>query len=282
MKKSVTSLKIVLPAIALIFLVSACRKSTSTTPVKVKSAKVTFKVAAVKTSSKSAAATHVTAINVKGGTINLASAWVSFGQINIQENTGNDNQQTGGADKESSTGTEANDSADIFLPGPYAFNVVSDTLTLSQVQVFPGTFKKVDLKFLVKNDTLFNGNSIVIKGQFKPTSGSAVNLVLRSKFAQQIELKLAKGITVAANSKVSMSIVFTLNKWVASLDLTKATLTSGSIIIDAAHNKLLLRSFETALSNANEGMQLNEEYGSSTGTDTATDAGDNSSESSND
>lgn len=276
MKKLVISSKIVLPAVALIFLVSACRKSAPTIPAKVKSATVTFKVTAAKTVFKSTVAANGTLITVKGGTIDLTSAWIYFGQINIQENTGNENQQTGGADHESSTETKANDSADIYLPGPYAFNVLSDTITLRNVQVYPGTFKKVDLTFIPKNDTVFNGNSIVIKGWFTAAGGSAVQVVLQSKFAQQIELKLAKGITVTANSKVSLSIVFNLNKWLNTIDLTKATKTSGKILIDATHNQGMLKNFEAALSN--QGMEINEDHGdTSSGSDNGTETGSDSS-----
>jgi len=255
----------------------ACRKSVSTIPAKVKSATVTFKATAAKTVFKSIVAANGTLITVKGGTIDLTSAWIYFGQIDIQEDTGNESQQTGGADHKSSTETEANDSADIYLPGPYAFNVLSDTITLSNVQVYPGTFKKVELTFIPKNDTIFDGNSIVIKGWFTAAGGSAVPVVLQSKFAQQIELKLAKGITVTANSKVSLSIVFNLNKWLNTLDLTTATQTSGVILIDATHNQSQLKSFEAALSD--QGADLNEEKGGDSGSDSGS---DHSSEGGND
>ncbi len=274
MKKLV--LRIVLPAVALIFLVSACRKSVSTTPAKVKSATVTFKATAAKTVFKSAVAANGMLITVKGGTIDLTSAWIYFGRINIQENTGNENQQTGGADHESSTENKANDSADIYLPGPYVFNVLSDTITLSNVQVYPGTFKKVDLTFIVNNDSVFRGNSIVFKGRFTPTSGIAIPVVLQSKFAGKTELRLAKVITVSANSKVSLSIVFNLNKWLNALDLTTVTQTSGVILIDATHNQGQLKSFEAALSD--QGADLNEEHGDTAGTDTGTDTHDSSSD----
>jgi len=281
MRKLLISLKVVVSVLLIVFAVSSCKKNVTTTP-KVKSSSVTFKATLSKTILKTTAGVL---IPIKGGNLEITAAWTNFGNVNIQENSGFDGQQTGGttggSDNESST--ETKDSANIYLPGPYAFNVVSDTITLTQVQVFPGTFKKVDLTFMVKNDAVFNGNSIVIKGQFKPTNGAAVSLVLNSKFARQIELKLAKGITVTANSKVSLAIVFSLNKWLGAVDFTKATQTSGAIIIDAAHNTSLLKAFEAALSNQNQGMELNEGYGSSTdtGTETSDSSGDSSDSSGN-
>lgn len=279
MKKLVISLKIVLPAVALIFLVSACNKSSSTPPARVKSATVTFKATAKKTAYKSTSAMKGISIPVKGGALGLKEAWINFGHVDIQENTGNDGQytgNTGGVDTPSST-TETKDSADIYLPGPYAFNVLSDTITLSNVKVFPGTFKKVNLTFMVKNGSVFNGHSIVIKGSFTPTGGTVVQVELQSKFAQQVELKLAKGITVTANSKVSLSIVFNLNKWLNAIDLTKATKTSGKILIDATHNQGMLKNFEAALSN--QGMEINEDHGdTSPGSDNGTETGGDSSD----
>lgn len=280
MKKIVTSLKIVIPAVALIFFVSSCKKNSTSLP-GVKSATVVFKAAAKSTAYKSTKTTVT--IPVKGGNMDLSSAWINFGKVNIQENTGHDGQSTSeGTDSESTT--ETKDSTEIYLPGPYAFNILSDTITLSNVQVYPGTFKKVDLTFIPKTDSVFNGNSIVIKGQFTPTGGVAIPIVLKSKYAHQVELKLAKGITVTANSKVSLAIVFNLNKWLTSIDLTSATQTSGSILIDGTHNYKLLQAFEGALSN--QGMDLNEEHGShtesGTGTDSSSDSSDHNSDGGND
>lgn len=266
MKQLVMKLKIFVPVLLIILVANACKKSSAPAN-KVKSASITLKATSVKPAYKNTAAGAGISFPVKNGTLEISSAWVNFGNVNLQENTGNDGegQYNGGStstsDNESSSQTA--DSSNIVLPGPYALNVATDTITLSQVQVFPGTFKKVDLTFMVKNDTVFKGNSIVIKGQFKATSGATFPFMLESKFAKQIELKLAKGITVSANSKVSIAIVFSLNKWLSTIDLTQAVQTNGVILIDTTHNQAILNTFESALSGANQGIELNEEHGTS-------------------
>ena len=279
MKKIGKYLKIMLPVAILMIFVSACQKNAATTSPKVKSASVTLKAAVHKTGYKSTASLQGITFPVKGGKLLLSSAMVSFGHVNIQENTGNDGQYTGGStaggpDNESSK--ETSDSGNIVIPGPFAYNMSSDTATLGNVKLYPGTFKKVDLTFIPNNSTAFQGNSIVIKGTFQPTTGTAVPFVLQSKFAGQIELKLAKTITVSANSTVSVAIVFNFNNWMGTLNFGTAAITNGTILIDATHNALLLSNFKAALNQ--HGADLNEEHGSTTGPDTGTDTHDSSSD----
>jgi len=271
MKKIMKYLKIMLPAAILMIFVSACQKNTAnTTSPKVKSAAVTLKAAVHKTGYKSTATLKGITFPVKGGKLVLSSALVSFGNVNIQENTGHDGQYTGGSSKETS------DSGNIVIPGPFAYNMSSDTAILGNVKLYPGTFKKVDLTFIPNNSTAFQGNSIVMKGTFQPATGAAVPFVLQSKFAGQIELKLAKTITVSANSTVSVAIVFNFNNWMGTLDFAAAAKTSGTILIDATHNAALLGNFKAALTQ--HGADLNEEHGSTTGPDTGTDTHDSSSD----
>ncbi len=274
MKKIVKYLKFILPAAAILIFVSSCKKNIATTKL-VKSATITLKAAVQKTYYKSIVSLKGITIPVKGGTLALSSAHVSFGNINIQENTGNDGQYTGGStaggpDNESSK--EMSDSGDIVLPGPFAYNMSTDTAILGKVKLYPGTFKKVDLTFMPNSNTVFQGNSIVIKGTFTPVSGSSVPFVLQSKFAGQIELNLTKTITVSANSTVSVAIVFDFSKWMGNLDFGTASQTAGTILIDATHNPKLSGNFEAALSQ--HGADLNEEHGTSTGTDTSDSSSD--------
>ena len=233
MKKIVKYLKFILPAAAILIFVSSCKKNIATTKL-VKSATITLKAAVQKTYYKSTASLKSITIPVKGGTLALSSAHVSFGNVNIQENTGNDGQYTGGStaggpDNESSK--EMSDSGDIVIPGPFAYNMSTDTVTLGKVKLYPGTFKKVDLTFMPNSNTVFQGNSIVIKGTFTPVSGSSVPFVLQSKFAGQIELNLTKTITVTANSTVSVAIVFDLSKWMGNLDFGTASQTIFACIL---------------------------------------------------
>lgn len=276
MKKLMSKLIIVLPVFALILLAGACQKSTST---KVKSATVTLKAVVKKPFNKSTTSLKGLTIPVKGGTLALSSASVSFGNVNIQENTGNDGQNTGGstaegADNESSK--DSTDFGDIVLPGPFTYDMSTDTAILGKVQLYPGTFKKVDLTFIPNTNTVFQGNSIVIKGTFTPSTGISVPFILQSKFAGQIELNLTKTITVSANSTVSVAIVFDFSKWMGSLDFGTATQTTGTILIDANHNAKLSGNFEAALSK--QGADLNEQHGDTTSTDTGTDTHDSSSD----
>jgi len=277
MKKIMKYLKIMLPVTILMIFISACQKNAAITKPKVKSAAVTLKATVHKTGYKSTASLKGITFPVKGGNIVLSSAQVSFGNVNIQENTGYDGQYTGGStaggpDNESSK--ETIDSGNIIIPGPFAYNMSSDTATLGNVKLYPGTFKKVDLTFIPNNSTAFQGNSIVIKGTFKPTSGTLVPFVLQSKFVGQIELKLAKTITVSANSTVSVAIVFNFNNWMGTLDFATVAKTNGTILIDATHNTKLLGNFKAALTQ--HGADLNEEHGSTTGPDTGTDTNDSS------
>lgn len=275
MKNLIIKLKFPVLVLFIILGANACKKS-SVPANKVKSASITLKATSVRPTYKSTTVSTGISFPIKSGTLEISSAWVNFGNVNLQENTGNDGegQFNGGSTSTSGneSSTQTSDSSNVILPGPYALNIATDTITLSQVQVFPGTFKKVDLTFMVKNDTGFKGNSIVIKGQFKPTTGATLPFILESKFAKQIELKLTNGITVSANSKVSIAIVFSLNKWLGTIDLTQAVQTSGIILIDNTHNQGTLKTFESALSSSNQGMELNEEHGTSTAADSSSDS----------
>lgn len=270
MKMLVKFLKVVLPVAGIMIYVSACQKNTAP---KVKSATVIFKAAAKKVNNKSTASLSGLSFSVKGGTLTLSSANVSFGNVNIQENTGNDGQgqYTGGSTAEGSDNESSKDSTDlgdIVLPGPFTYDMSTDTATLGKVQLYPGTFKKVDLTFMPNNNNLFAGNSIVIKGTFTPNAGISVPFTLQSKFAGQVELKLTKAITVSTNSKVSVAIVFDFSKWMGNLDFGTATQTAGTILINANHNTGLLSNFKTALSQ--QGADLNEEHGGTSGSDSET------------
>ena len=279
MKKFVKYLKIMLPVAILMIFVSACKKNAATIKPKVKSASVTLKAAVHKTGYKSTASLKGITFPIKGGTLVLSSAEISFGNVNIQENTGYDGQYSGGSSAggpDNGSSKETSDSGDIVIPGPFAYNMSSDTATLGNVKLYPGTFKKVDLTFIPNNSTAFQGNSIVIKGIFKSATGTATPFVLQSKFAGQIELNLTKTITVSANSNVSVAIVFDFSKWMKSLDFGTAIQTAGTILIDANHNTKLAGNFEAALSQ--QGADLNEQHGDTTGTDTGTDTHDSSSD----
>jgi len=76
MKKLVKFLKVVLPVASILIFVGACQKNTAP---KVKSATVIFKAAAKKINNKSTASLSGLSFSVKGGTLTLSAANVSFG-----------------------------------------------------------------------------------------------------------------------------------------------------------------------------------------------------------
>ncbi len=239
-------------------MVGCSKKSPVASPVMgTKSATILMKAKA-----KTGPQMSLSGIPVPGGDLTIQTAMVNIDHIQIQENSGlnvqqegnynngpdiggNDNSQAEGPDLQK--GTEI-DSADILLPGPYALNVTSGQVVVDSAAVYPGTFKQVNLSFLLNTAPPFNGKSIVISGSYAGASGSPVPFTLKSEFTQTIQTKLAgNGVTVTQNAKVPLTIVFDLPAWFANVDFSSATITSGEILIDATHNSALLGTFEKNL-----------------------------------
>lgn len=199
-------------------------------------------------------------IQLTSGMLRLTSANISIAGLQIEENSGNDVQQQVGDQQQGGVedhgGSEANDNEkknegtetgneDILLPGPFSLDISGGNALIDQVNVYPGTFKKVDFSFQASNIAPFNGHSIVIKGKFVTANSSTTLFILQSDFVKQVQLPLANGgITVKSNSTVSVSIVFDLKAWLGNLDLTGVTLTNGKIIINKMNNASLLAAFE--------------------------------------
>nr|HPR59238.1 hypothetical protein [Bacteroidales bacterium] len=160
----------------------------------------------------------------------------------------------GGDDSTTDTDNEADgEMDDVILPGPYMLDVLNGSLSIDQVAVYPGTFKKVDFKFLLSDEAGFEGNSIVVKGSYQKPDGVAVPVTLRSDFSQQVQLPIANGgITVAANSTITLTIVLDIQTWINNIDLAGAILTNNEIIIDKTVNADLLTLFESNLASAIE------------------------------
>lgn len=223
-----------------------------------KNATLQMTASPTKTSGTLKSASVAGPIQLVSGTLTLTGANVNIADLQIEENSGNDveqqvgDQQIGG--KESNEGKESKskesenegkDSEDILLAGPFSLDISNGDAIIDQIDVYPGTFKKVDFTFQLNSNTPFNGHSIAIAGNYVATDGSIIPFVLYSDFAKQIQLPLADGgITVQSNSKVSISIVFDLNNWLGSLDLQGATITDGKIVIDHMNNPSLLAEFE--------------------------------------
>lgn len=199
-------------------------------------------------------------VPVPGGSLDIVTALVNIDQVRIEENSGfdveqqgdhNDGEQggpdneMGGPDNEQG-GLEADQ--DIIVTGPFALDISNGDAVIQSVDVYPGTFKKVDLTFSINTAPPFNGKTIVINGTFVPDSGTPVSMALKSEFAQEIQTPIAGGgITVADNSTVAVTVAFDLAGWFDKVDLTTAQVANGEIIIDNAHNTALLAAFEANL-----------------------------------
>ncbi len=221
---------------------SACKKNVSTQKSSTLSVKAVAKVLAV-----------------KGGALSIKTADVNIANLQIEENSGNDGQNVGGGDNESGgkdaeggtdvEGGNENDNGDIVLAGPYSLDIASGSATIGQVSIYPGTFKKVDLDFQTSSSSTHNGSSIFITGTYTDNSGTIVPFKIYSSFAQQVKLPFAgNGITVAANSTLTIDIVFDVNAWLTGLNFSSATITNGEIVINSTNNTTLLTTFESNLS----------------------------------
>ena len=201
-------------------------------------------------------------IPVSDGQLEVFVAKVNIANLQIEENSGNDVEQSGnnndgGNDKsgifeggESGDSGNETDNDDILLAGPYSLDISSGTANIDQVSIYPGTFKKVDFNLQVNNDTVFNGNSIIISGNYTKTDGTVIPFTIKSGFSQMVQLPLANnGITVAANSSVNISIVFDIQSWLLNLNFSGAQLSGNEIIIDTSNNVTIFNDFNSRLMN---------------------------------
>lgn len=187
----------------------------------------------------------------------IMAANVNIANLQIEENSGNDgenvnggNNDNGGNDNGNDNGGSESDNGDILLAGPYNLDITGGSASIGQVDVYPGTFKKVDFYFQTAPIDPFFGSSIVINGNYTATDGTVIPYTIQSAFAQQIQLPLAgNGITVTENTTVVVDIVFDVNAWVSGIDFASATITNGEILIDNNNNTDLLAVFEANLSN---------------------------------
>lgn len=250
--KIVSSIGIIVVAV---FLATGCAKDNS---LLTKSSTLAVSLSTTKSTSLTTSGSKGITVGTNGFTVN--SVKISIANLTIEENSGNDieqkgNHNDGGNDAESNTKEgSTGENGDVLLPGPYVLDVIDGKLTIDQVDVYPGTFKKVDFTFLVNNEAGFGGNSIMVIGSYQKTDGTVLPVVLRSDFNQQVQLQLANGgVIVAANSTVALSIVLDIPTWLNSLDMSTAVLLNNEILIDKTNNPELLRLFE---SNLNSNIQV--------------------------
>ncbi len=201
-------------------------------------------------------------ISVNGGQLEILSANVNIANLQIEENSGNDVEQTGnnndgGNDKsgifggsKSEGSDNESDNGDIILAGPYSLDISTGTAKIDQVSVYPGTFKKVDFIYQVNNNNLFNANSIVITGNYIKTDGTIIPFTIKSTFSQMVQLPLTNnGVTVNVNSTVNISIVFDIQNWLSNLDFAGVQISGNEIIIDGSNNTTIYNDFNTCLLN---------------------------------
>jgi len=238
MKTQKVSLTFLILLAGLFFAFSGCKKSTDPAT---KSSVLTVKATSFKSG------TNLAPIPVTGGMLNIATSLVNIGNLKIEENSGNDGEQTGENGNEG--GGSESDNPDVFLAGPFSLDISSGLASIGQVSVYPGTFKKVNFSFQTSSVVGFEGNSIVITGQYNTTAGPIIPFTIKSVYSQQIQSLLANGgVTVASNSSVDISIVFDLTAWLINLDFANAQVSNGSILINSGSNVNLLTAFETNLS----------------------------------
>ena len=160
--------------------------------------------------------------------LNITSAFINISDLHIKEVSGND---------------------DVILQGPYTIEIGNGIATFDQVDMFTGTYKKVDLTFKTGDSTTLNGHSVIIIGYYINIDGRSIPFTLSSDFTKQIQLPLLNdGVTVSENSTVSISIAFDAKAWLSVLDFANAEVTDGEITIDNSKNTFLLKAFEANLS----------------------------------
>ncbi len=236
--------KIVILSCAVV-LFASCSRQSNVSPTK--TASLNLLVA----NTKSKILSQTGRISTANGALEVSSFLMSIANVRIEENSGNDVQQGGnsgsndGNDSPETSSPEGSENSDVMLAGPFTVDAVTGTVSLQKVDVFPGTFKKVDFSMSVQPNLPFNGGSILVKGFFK--SGiSSIPFTIQSAFSSRIQLPLAgNGITAKDKSSVTITITVDVAQLLGNIDFSGATVTNGEIHVDAIANSGLLKNFET-------------------------------------
>lgn len=256
MKNSFPRFFIIIFVLALI-LQLGCNKnsSPSTTEPLAKSVIVLMKASAVKTTG-----TDLSDIPVGSGVLNIVQALIHINDIEIEENFSHRDEQEGehdDDDEDNESENENDDQDEIILKGPFTLNISSGKAFIDSVNVYPGTFTKVELEFSTAKKQPFNGASILISGIFNRNDEQSIPFLLALAFDDEIEATLESGgLTVEAKSTVSVTILFDLINWFAGMDFSVAQISEDKIIIDNQHNNNLLSLFEN---NLNQNIEVEKE-----------------------
>lgn len=171
--------------------------------------------------------------------------------VSLRHDGDNDDDQGEGNDGDGNDGNGSVDDAteldEVSLRGPFAFDLAAGPAVLDQVSVFPGTFDRVDLHYVLAAESPFDGASIVVEGTFVTDQGSTP-FTLRSAFVGKSRVAIAGGsITVTENSVVPVELAFDLQAMLGGLDVASAVVDGGEILIDGTTNSSLLAAFEAGI-----------------------------------
>ncbi|GEM_PF-3329355 len=187
-------------------------------------------------------------IPIAGGSLELTSAYFNLDKLVIQENSGFDGEQQGNHNDGNNNGSET-ESSDITVNGPLQFDIVNGDVSIGNVSVYPGIFKKVNVYLSLNSAAPFNGNSIFVTGNFHKSDGTIVPFEIKSQYNSMYETLIANGgITVLTNQTVEIKLSFDLMKLFQNLDLSNAVITNNKIIIDSNNNTNILSVFDANLS----------------------------------
>lgn len=218
-----------------------------------KSASVNIVVSNVKAAGGGRLGASGGVITTQNGALDISSFIMSMGNLRIEENSGNDVQEGGGnnsndgndaSESSAPEGSEGPENSDIILAGPFIVDAVGGTISLQKIDVFPGTFKKVDFSLQPQTAAPLNGSSIVVKGNFKSGS-SAVPFTIQSSLTSYLQLPLqGNGIVVKDKGTSVITITVDVASLLNNLDLSTASIVNGEIVIDGINNISLLKLFE--------------------------------------
>jgi len=241
-KTSITFLIGIALIIIITFSFSQCKKDNSVKPGTIQ----------LKATSQSMGLKSATIASV-AGTITLQTATVEIGNLRIEENSGNDNQNGDQSGNDGVGGNEKNSKAetgvagDLHLAGPYLLDILNGSASIDKVTVQPGIYKKVNFEFIAGSEN--KGHSIALSGVFVNAQGVSIPFTLTSEVVETIQLPLTgSGIQVNSGNMVSISILFDVSSWLTILDFSTASQNGGRININKDENTALYLAFITEVS----------------------------------
>ena len=211
-------------------------------------------VAVMKAASRQITSGTAIDIPVQGGDLHIQVALLNIEKFEIEENSGFDGEQEGEHQDGDHDDDNGNDDTieteleDIEVTGPFDIDVSNGEIFLDSVAVYSGTFKKVEFNFVVNSNSPFNGNTIHISGEFRPTNAASIPFTLQSQFSENIQGRIAgDGIIVSENTIVPIVVTFDLAGWFNGVDFSSAEVVNSEIRIDSTSNTALLTVFENNL-----------------------------------